>query len=288
MRSTRMNDHSEQWQRFAVDGGEMEYMERGQGEAVFLVHAGVFSDWFRLVGESRKLDGFRVVLLRRAGYGQLQATRHMTLQDHARHAGFLADHLCAGERIHWVGHSSSCQIGLALALERPMLVNSLVLLEPAAAGVFQVPASAALGPFFGAAMAAFQTGDIPAAFGSFMRGVCGEDYRQIIEARLGTSGLENAIRESAFFFRDEVGAVLEFQFGAAEAAKIKQRVLCIEGGAQPAHLKEMSRQISQRTVELFPQTEVVIIPSVNHALPLQNPEAVAEAIATFANDRSSH
>jgi hypothetical protein len=52
-------------------------------------------------------------------------------------------------------------------------VSSLVLLEPAAAGAFQVPASEALGPFFGDAMAAFQKGDIAAAFDRFMRGVCG-------------------------------------------------------------------------------------------------------------------
>jgi pimeloyl-ACP methyl ester carboxylesterase len=31
----------------------------------------------------------------------------------------------------------------------------------------------------------------------------------------------------------------------------------------------------------LPQTQVVIIPRANHALPLQNPEAVAQVIASF-------
>jgi len=283
-----MNEQSERWRHFAVDDVAIEFIERGRGEPIFLVHAGLFSDWFRFVGESQNLDRFRVVRLRRAGYGHIQPTRHLTLADHGRHAAALAEHLCAGEPIHWVGHSSSCQIVLALAIERPMLVGSLMLLEPAAADAFQVPASAALGPFLGAAMAAFQSGDVTAAFDSFMRGVCGEGYREILEARLGTSGLEQAIRESTFFFRDEVSAVLESQFGSAEAGKIRQPVLCMEGGAQPPHLTSFSRQISQRTVELLPQTEVVIIPGVNHALPLQDPEAVAHVIASFVDGRSSH
>jgi pimeloyl-ACP methyl ester carboxylesterase len=114
-----------------------------------------------------------------------------------------------------------------------------------------------------------------------MRGVCGEGYREIIEGRLGTTGFENAIRESAFFFRDEISAVLESTFASAQAAKIRQPVLCVEGGAQPAHLVLMSRQISHRTAQLLPQTQVVIIPRVNHALPLQEPEAVAQVIAAF-------
>ena len=75
---------------------------------------------------------------------------------------------------------------------------------------------------------------------------------------------------------------MESQFYRRDTAKIDQPVLCIEGGEQPsATIAAMSRQISERTVELLPQTEVVILPNVNHALPLQDPEAVARVIASF-------
>jgi pimeloyl-ACP methyl ester carboxylesterase len=275
-----MNERSEAWQCVPVEDVEIEFTTRGQGEAIFLVHAGVFSDWFRFVGAQTHLDGFRVIRLRRVGYGQYQPTRHLTLSDHARHAAALADRL-AIDRMHWVGHSSSCQIGLALARERPELVRSLTLMEPAAAGGFDVPASAALGPAFAGVLAAFQAGELSAAFDRFMRGVCGDGYREILDGRFGTSGVEQAMRESAFFFRDEINAVLESTFGAAEAANIQQPVLCVEGGAQPAHLMVMSRQISERTAQLLPQTQVVVLPRVNHALPLQEPEAVAQVIASF-------
>jgi pimeloyl-ACP methyl ester carboxylesterase len=154
-------------------------------------------------------------------------------------------------------------------------------MEPAAAGGFDVPVSAALGPAFAGAVAAFQAGELGAAFDRFMRGVCGDGYRDIIEERFGTGGVEHAVRESAFFFKDEITAVLESTFGAAEAGTIRQPVLCVEGGAQPPHLMSMSRQISERTVQLLPQTQVVALASVNHALPLQDPEAVAQVIASF-------
>jgi pimeloyl-ACP methyl ester carboxylesterase len=135
------------------------------------------------------------------------------MADHARHVAALADHLGL-ERIHWVGHSSSCQIGLQLALERPNLVASLILLEPAAVGGFLVPASEELARrFVGPAMAAFADGDTETAFDTFMRGVCGESYRDVLADRLGSAGLDRAVRESAFFFRDKVPAVLESQFG---------------------------------------------------------------------------
>jgi len=282
-KARNMRDRSDPWQSLRLEDVEIEFTTQGQGEAIFLVHAGVFSEWFRWVAASETVDGLCVIRLRRAGYGPREPTRHLTVLDHARHAAALAEQLEL-EGMHWVGHSSSCQIGLALAIERPELVRSLTLIEPAAGGGFEVPASAALGPaFVGPALAAFQAGDLDAAFDGFMRGVCGDGYRAILEGALGTAGYEHAIRESAFFFRDEIRAVLESTFGAAEALKIRQPVLCVEGGAQPPHLAVISRQISARTAQLLPQTQVTIIPHVNHALPLQDPEAVAQVIASFVS-----
>ena len=168
-------------------------------------------------------------------------------------------------------------------MQQPQFVRSLTLLEPAAgANGFDVPASYDRPDFVGAAMGAFSAGDLAAAFDHFMKGVCGEGYREILEQRLGKSGLENAIRESAFFFRDEVRAVMEARFDPGDTSRIKQPVLCLEGGAQPnPTIARMSRQISNRTVELLPQAQVVVIPEVNHALPLQDPEAVARSITSF-------
>ncbi len=281
MKGRDVNERIETWQRARVGDEEIEFTQHGTGDAVFLVHAGVFSDWFRLVSLNKELAEFCVIRPRRVGYGQYQPTRHLTLADHAQHAAALADRLEL-KGIHWVGHSSSCLIGLSLAVNRPELVLSLTLMEPSAGGGgFDVPASFDRPDFVGPALSAYQAGDLFSAFDHFMRGVCGDGYREILEARLGRVGFENAVRESAYFFRDEVRAVLESRFSPVEAAKISQPVLCVEGGAQPPHLAVMARQVTKRTVQFLPQTQVVVIPGVNHALPLQDPDAVAVVIASF-------
>lgn len=280
-----MSTTTQPWERVRVDDVDIEYTERGRGEPVFLVHAGVFSDWFKLVYEREELDDFRVISVRRAGYGQSRPRRHLTLHDHATHVAAVAEQLEL-EQLHWVGHSSSCLIGLSLAAQRPELVRSLVLMEPSAAGAFEVPASVNA-TFVGRAMEEFHAGQLANAFDTFMRAVSGDDYRRILERSLGKDGLEDAIRESEFFFRDEVPAIREWTLSPAEAARVRQPVLCIQGGAQPTHLTEMSRQISERVVQFFPQAQVLILPGVHHAMPLQDPAAVAAAASSFITQHRS-
>jgi pimeloyl-ACP methyl ester carboxylesterase len=50
------------------EDGDVGYYDGGRGEPILLVHAGVFSDWFRPLSLQLPRDRFRVVRLRRAGY----------------------------------------------------------------------------------------------------------------------------------------------------------------------------------------------------------------------------
>ena len=52
-----MECHPETMQRVSLDDAEIDYSERGQGEPILLVHAGVFGDWFLPVSASPTLDG---------------------------------------------------------------------------------------------------------------------------------------------------------------------------------------------------------------------------------------
>ena len=266
--------------RLSVGDAEIEYTDRGEGEPIFLVHAGVFADWFLPLSDSRELSGFRVIRVRRAGYGSHSPKGHLTLADHARHVRLLAAHLNIS-RLHYVGHSSSCQIGLELTLAAPALVKSLVLIEPAAGGGFAVPAVEKLAIDPRPGMTAAAAGNFAPAFEAFLKGVAGENIREIIQAKLGKDGYERAIQESGFFFRDEMPAVLESKFGPGEGKRVTQPVLNIQGGAQPTHTVELARQITERTETLLPQTETVVIPGGGHALPLQAPDALGRAIAKF-------
>jgi pimeloyl-ACP methyl ester carboxylesterase len=268
----------------SVEAGEISYSDRGDGETVVLVHAGVFSDWFLPLSKSRTLDSFRVIRIRRAGYAGHEPSRHLTIADHAGHLARLADHLGL-DHAHWVGHSSGCQIVLQLALDHPGLVKTLMLIEPAAGGGFVVPAVEELGRrFVGPAIGAFTAGDLDTAFDLFMRGVCGEHYRSVLERRLGVSAVDEAIRQSAFFFRDEVPAVLESTFSPAQAARIRCPVLVAEG-ADSAVSGPLSQQITALATELLPQASVTRVAGTNHMMPLQDPASVAGLIRNFVSQQ---
>ncbi len=260
---------------------EIEYSEHGEGEPILLVHAGVFADWFLPMAASHALSGFRVVRVRRAGYGPNAPKHPLTIHDHANHLVALADHIGL-EALHLVGHSSGGLIGLQLASDHPKLVHSLILLEPAPCGPFQAPAFAEIGErFVGPAMGAFASGDLDKAFGTFMRGVCGDGYREVIESSLGRAGYAQAVQESSFFFRDEVPAAMQWRFGTHEAARIQQPVLIVEGG-EGRKQGLLSEQVTELALKLLPHAEVALIEGVNHLLPLQNPDNVAQVVGDFA------
>jgi pimeloyl-ACP methyl ester carboxylesterase len=269
----------------SLGDAEIEYCEHGRGEPLLLVHAGVFADWFFPMATSETLNGFRIIRVRRAGYGPNAPKRPLTLQDHASHLWTLSQVLDI-KTLHLVGHSSGGLIGLQLASDHPELVRSLILLEPAPCGPLQASAFAEIGErFVGPAMAALAAGNLEGAFDTFMRGVCGDAHREVIEQSLGKPGYEQAVRESRFFFHDEVPAAMQWRFGAAEAARIRQPVLIVEGGEGRKN-GLLSQQVTELAMTLLPQAEFAMIEGVNHLMPLQNPDAVGLVIAGYARRHS--
>jgi pimeloyl-ACP methyl ester carboxylesterase len=229
---------------------------------------------------SHTLFGFTVFFVRRAGYGETPQKQSLSIKDHARHLAVLAAE--AGvHSLHLVGHSSSGLIALQLASDHPELVHSLTLIEPAPCGPLQAPAFAELAErFIGPAMTQFAAGNVEDAFDSFMRGVCGDEYRDVIERRLGRRGYEQALRESTFFFRDEVPACMQWQLAPDDASRIRQPVLILEG-AEGRKQGPFSEQVTELALRLLPHAEVALIEGTNHMMPLQNPDAVGNAIASF-------
>jgi pimeloyl-ACP methyl ester carboxylesterase len=135
-------------------------------------------------------------------------------------------------------------------------------------------------------MAAFAEGDINTAFDTFMRAVCGERHRAVIEERLGADGYQRAIEEARFFFSDEIIAVAEWPFGADEAQRISQPVLVVEG-ADSSQAGPLFHQVTERVTRLLPHADVTVIDGVDHAMPLQDPDAVASVIAPFVRRHAS-
>jgi pimeloyl-ACP methyl ester carboxylesterase len=254
----------------------LDYDERGAGEVVCLVHAGVFGEWFAPLFEQPALDGFRVIRPIRPGYGHSPApSEPASIAAHARRCGELLRRLGV-TRAHWVGHSSSCCIGLQLALDDPGLVASLILFEPAKPSGRQRAAAAS--SYVGPALAAAADGDVARAFDVFLRGVGGDGYRAALRARLG-DGLVEAERESAYFFADELPAVGAWTFGPAEAARVAAPALLLCG----AESRPWFRENVVILAGMLPDARTETLPELDHLAPLTRPAELAAAIGEFVS-----
>ena len=186
----RMTEERVDWHRLHVGEDMIAFSERGNGEPLLVVHAGVFAAWFPLVADDPRLSGFRLVAPVRAGYDPTVPAprRHLTLADHAEHCAAVLDSVGI-QQAHVLAHSSGSLIGLQLAVDRPSLVRSLVLVEPAAAPSLLPPRSGGRGRSgLRTHLAAAGAGDLDAAFETFMRVVCAEDYRSVLLTALRPRG----------------------------------------------------------------------------------------------------
>jgi pimeloyl-ACP methyl ester carboxylesterase len=259
--------------RARIGALEIAYEERGAGDPVVLIHAGVCADWFaNLLDEPALAGPYRLIRYHRAGYGDSDRIEGpVTVAQLADHCRALLRYLGI-DRAHLVGHSSSAVIALQLAMEHPDVVNTLALLETA---LLAVPS----GPFAGQAMRAYADGDAAAAVDIWMRGVCGPGYRDVFDAVL-PGAIDRAAADADTFFGQELPAVRAWSFGPAEARGITQPVLLVVGERS----KEVSPAFDERHALLqgwLPSAESFELPAANHLMHVQNPSVLAERLATF-------
>ena len=274
-----------QLKRAVLNGIELEYEVRGAGEPVVLVHAGVFADWFKPLLEERALtDRYRVVSYHRVGYaGSSHLAGPVSIAQQARHVRSLMRHLGI-ERAHVVGHSSSGNMALQLALDAPDMVHSLALLEPALLAVPSGPqvAKAVLVP----ALERYRAGDKAGAVDTFMRGVSGPAYRTVLEKAL-PGAFDQAVADADTFFGQELPALRQWSFTREDARRITQPVLAVLGAKSDdvrPKSEEGSRVFGERQELLLawlPNVEPFVLPDATHLLHVQNPRGMAEGLAAF-------
>ncbi|MHC1560957.1 alpha/beta fold hydrolase [Actinomycetospora sp. C-140] len=260
-----------------VDLGEvrLHYRERGSGAPVVLVHAGGFGEWFAPVFDEPALDGVRLIEVQRAGYGASSTPEgHATFADHARYVRELLAALGV-ERATWVGHSSSASMVLQGAIDAPAAVERLVLIEPApspAGPSSEELVRAAVGPAMGAA----QAGDFRGATDAFMTGVCGPHWADLVRERFGGEGLDRLLRDSRFFLTDEVVAAMEWPIDEETAARVTVPTTLVYGDAPATKAHE---ETTRMLAAWIPGAELVALPGVGHAMPLEDPALVARMVA---------
>lgn len=256
--------------RAILDGIELEYEVRGTGEPVILVHAGVLPQWFKpLLNEPALTSRYLIVRYHRAGYaGSSRVKGPVSIADQAAHLRALLRHLGI-ERAHIVGHSSSGNIALQLALDAPHVVHSLALLEPA---LLVVPSP----PQVPQALELYRAGDKPGAVDTFLQGTCGPDYRAVVEKAV-PGAFEQAVANADTFFGQELPSLRQWSFGPEDARRITQPVLAVLG----AKSGPIYRQRQELLLAWLPRVEGFVLPNASHMLHVQNPRGMAEGLAAF-------
>jgi pimeloyl-ACP methyl ester carboxylesterase len=208
----------------------------------------------------------------RAGYaGSSLIEGPISIAEQADHCRSLMSHLGI-QRAHIAGHSSSACIALQLALDFPDAIQSLALLETA---LLAVPS----GPFAGEALGRYGAGDRAGATDVWMRGVCGADYRAALDMAI-PGAFDQAVVDADTFFGQELPSVRQWVFGEQEAKRVRQPALAVLGEKS----KDVSPAFEQRhelLLDWLPHVEPFVLPGATHLLHVQNPERMAQEIASF-------
>jgi 3-oxoadipate enol-lactonase len=260
-----------------VDGIPLEYEVQGTGESVLLIHGVLIADAFGpLVAEPALSNGYRFVRYHRPGYlGSGRTSRPASIARLAADCQELMEALGI-ERAHVVGHSYGGAIALQLALDAPDRVHSLALLEPA----LMVGANAqGYRDALAQNQAQFRAGDVAATVDAFWQARFGPGYRSFLD-RLLPDAFAQSVADAGTAFEVELPVLADWRFSEGEARRITQPVLSVLGSESDA-LWPRFGETHWLLLAWLPQAEPFILPGASHALQMQNPHDLAEALAGF-------
>jgi pimeloyl-ACP methyl ester carboxylesterase len=259
-----------------VNGVQLEYEVKGTGEPVLLISPVLADAPLPLMSERVLTDRYRLIRYHKRGWaGSTRTPGPVSVADHVVDAAALLKHLDV-PRAHIAGHSSGGAVALQMALDRPELVHSLVVLEPV---VFSVPGAQAFFQQVGPAFEAYGAGDHQKALQLFMAVVSGMDWetcRTVIDGRIpGT--MAAALKDADTFFGVELPALAAWSFDARSAAGISQPALSVVGTRTHPVWVEIAGMLRAA----LPNVEECRIEGLSHLLQMERPEPVARGMAQF-------
>jgi pimeloyl-ACP methyl ester carboxylesterase len=164
-----------------------------------------------------------------------------------------------------------------MALNAPDVVHSLAVLEPA---LLSVPTARTYSRAFAeTAVRLYRAGDSAGAIDTFLQGVCGPGYREVLDRAL-PGAFDQHVADANTFFGVELPAMQQWSFSREDARRIVQPVLAVVG----VKSQELSRIWTERQELLLswlPNVEPFVLSEATHLLQVQNPRGMAEGLAAF-------
>lgn len=241
-----------------------------------LAHAGA---WSGLVDH---LSGVTVTALDQPGHGRAADWDGVTDLHGltARISIEMAERLGGGGGIDLMGHSFGATVALRIALERPDLVRSLVLIEPPLFAAARAAGSAAFAPFrvdhmaVAEALAQARRDDAAAMFhGLWGNGAVFADLPPRQQHYM-MDRIHFIVAQNPCLLDDSAGLL---RYMGLESIGLP--VLMVEGAASPAIVGAVQDELSRR----LPQVSRLVVPGAGHMVPITHPGVVAKAVMAHLN-----
>lgn len=267
-----------------VNGVELFYKETGGGPETIVFSHGLLMDHTMFEAQRAALErDYRVIAYDHRGQGQSARSKHPEdgwgggMDNLATDAAALIQALDAAP-CHFAGLSMGGFVGMRLAIRRPALLRSLILMNTGAERE----------PWLNRARYGFLAQMVrvvsPGPFTSVaVNALFGESTRRDPERRAMLEEWTERIRKRPRHVADALIAVMERdEIGADELRSIACPTLVIAGE------EDISRPPadSERLAAFIPGAKLVRIPGCGHSSSLEAPEAVIEAMRTLIGVRT--
>ena len=253
------------------------YEIHGAGEPILFIHGSFMEDALLPIMDEAALQGYQRIQYDRAGYGESPPRDEpFSFERGVADALGLIRQLDL-EGAHVVGYSLGGVIAVQLARSNPDVVKSLVLLEPPLPLV-----GLAEGPppqFLLDGVELWQAGEHEAATDVFFQAVSSPTWSSDIQRGL-PEGPEQIARNAHLFFEGELPAFQGYLIDEADVENLDMPILYVVSDRQTPYA-QAARDRMDLIHAWLPQTATLVVPETDHALPLQQPELIADAIAEF-------
>ena len=266
--------------KIRVNGVELNYIEKGQGEALILLHGGIgdyrswnsqvqaFATEYRVISYSRRYHY--------PNQNPLNDANHSALVEAKDLAAFLKE--LNLKRVHLVGQSYGALTALVFAIKHPETVCTLVLGEPPAHQLIRgSPDGEAVYQDFMTktwkrAAEAFRKGEDKQALDILAFGMVRTGFNEL-PPTAQASQLQNALGMKSL----TMSASPFPNVTSDELKRLKMPILILTG----ANTTRIHGRVTQELARLLPDAKAVTIPKSRHPIPGDNPQAFNEAVQEF-------